>query len=371
MEALAKKILYHSFFKWLKQNFLFHLFALKENAMRVDLRSDTVTKPNSAMYNAMMEAVVGDDVFGEDEAINELEFKTASFFGMPAGLYCPSGTMTNQIAIKCHTQPGDEVICDESSHVYQYEGGGIAFNAACSVRLITGDRGRVSAQQVAQAINKKDDVHKANSRLVSLENTSNRGGGACYDWEQIRDIKNVCAANELSLHLDGARLWNAIVANNENPLWYGETFNSISVCFSKGLGAPVGSVLLGDKKFIQKARRIRKVFGGGMRQAGILAAACTYALEHNIERLQIDHQHALAISKALEQKDYVKMILPVTTNIIIFETYTPEQTTAFVSKMDEKGILLFAFAPNRVRIVLHLDISSSMVDYMLSQINTV
>ncbi len=352
-------------------HFLFHLFAIKGNSMRVDLRSDTVTKPSPEMYKAMMEAVVGDDVFGEDEAINELETKTAAWFGMEAGIYCPSGTMTNQLAIKCHTQPGDEVICDESSHIYQYEGGGIGFNSGCSVKLLNGDHGRISANQVVQSINKKDDIHKANSRMVSLENTSNRGGGACYDWEEIRKIKNVCVANELSLHLDGARVWNAIVANNENPVWYGESFDSISVCFSKSLGAPVGSVLLGNKNLIQKARRFRKIFGGGMRQAGILAAACTYALEHNIKRLQIDHQYALVISKALEQKHFVKRVLPVSTNIIIFETHTTEQTTVFVKIMLSKDIHLFAMAPNRVRIVLHLDVSSAMVDYMLAQLNRI
>ncbi len=337
--------------------------------MRIDLRSDTVTKPSPEMYNAMNEAKVGDDVFGEDEAINELEHKTAAWFGMQAGLYCPSGTMTNQLAIKCHTQPGDEVICDESSHIYQYEGGGIAFNSGCSVKLLYGNNGRLSANQVAQAINKNEDIHKSHSRMVSLENTSNRGGGSCYDWDQIRDIKNVCTANNLAFHLDGARVWNAIVANNENPLWYGEAFDSLSVCFSKGLGAPVGSVLLGDKNLIKKARRFRKIFGGGMRQSGILAAACTYALENNIERLRIDHQHALAISNALEQKDFVKLILPVSTNIIIFETHTPEQTSAFVNHMLSKDIQLFAIAPNRVRIVLHLDVSNNMVDYVLTQVN--
>ena len=238
----------------------------------IDYRSDTVTRPTPAMQEAMRDAPLGDDVFGEDPSINQLEAKTAALFGMEAALFCPSGTMTNQIAIKCHTQPGDEVICDESSHIYQYEGGGIAFNAGASVRLLHGDRGRLTADLVKAAIN-PDDVHKPVSRLVSLENTCNRGGGACYDFSEIQRMSALCSQQGLAFHLDGARLWNALVAKNETPLAYGQAFDSISVCLSKSLGCPVGSLLLGKKDFIRKARRIRKVFGGGMRQAGMLAAA--------------------------------------------------------------------------------------------------
>lgn len=336
--------------------------------MLVDLRSDTVTKPTEAMYHAMMQARVGDDVFGEDASINDLEAKTAAWFGMEAGLFCPSGTMTNQLAIKCHTQPGDEVICDESSHVYQYEGGGIAFNSASSVKLIQGDLGRITTEDVVQGMNKREDVHKAVTRMVSLENTTNRGGGACYEWQQINAIKKTCEENELILHLDGARVWNAIVANRENPHWYGEAFDSMSVCFSKSLGAPVGSVLLGRNNFIQKARRFRKVLGGGMRQAGILAAACTYALENNIERLVEDHQHAATIAAALGTKEYVKMILPVNTNIIIFQTYTTQQTKDFVSRMQQNKILVFDIASDRVRMVLHLDVNPDMVEYVIAHL---
>lgn len=234
----------------------------------IDFRSDTVTTPTTGMLQAMMHAKVGDDVFGEDPTINALEEKSASMFGMEAALFCPSGTMTNQIAIKCHTQPGDEIICDKLSHIYQYEGGGIAFNSGCSVQLIDGNYGRIKAAQVEAAINNRNDAHKAYSKLVSLENTANRGGGSCYDFDDIKAIKKVCEANNLLLHLDGARLFNAIVAKNESPKDYGKVFDSISICISKGLGAPVGSVLIGTKNFIKKARRVRKVFGGGMRQAG-------------------------------------------------------------------------------------------------------
>jgi threonine aldolase len=337
--------------------------------MIIDYRSDTVTKPTQGMMDAMFNAKVGDDVFGEDPSINELEQLSASMFGMQAGLFCPSGTMTNQIAIKCHTQPGDEVICDESSHVYQYEGGGIAFNSGASVKLLYGDRGRITAEQVKIAIN-PDDNHKARTRLVSLENTSNRGGGSCYNLEEIKKVKAVCEENNLSLHLDGARLWNALVAKNESAKQYGEVFDSISICLSKGLGCPVGSVLLGKKDFIKKARRIRKVFGGGMRQAGFLAAAGIYALQNNIGRLKEDHEHARMIGEALKPNIIVKSVLPIETNIIIFETNNNTTAPAVVEKLNEKGILTYAIAPDRVRLVVHLDISPSMISKTIETIKT-
>ena len=245
--------------------------------MIIDLRSDTVTLPSQGMKDAMHTAPLGDDVFGEDPSILELETYAASLFGKEKALFCPSGTMTNQIAIKCHTQPGDEVICDEYSHVYQYEGGGIAFNSSASVRLLQGNRGRITADQVKEAI-QPDDIHKPHSSLVVLENTANRGGGSCYDFNDIIQIGKVCTDNKLAFHIDGARLFNAMIAKNETPAQYGKAFDTLSICLSKGLGAPVGSLLLGDAPFIKKAKRIRKVFGGGMRQAGSLAAAGLYAL---------------------------------------------------------------------------------------------
>ena len=328
--------------------------------MIIDFRSDTVTKPSPAILQAMMTAKVGDDVFGEDPSINELEKVSADMFGMESGLFCPSGTMTNQIAIKCHTQPGDEVICDESAHVYQYEGGGIAFNSSASVKLLYGNRGRINAEQVKSAIN-LDDNHKANTHLVCLENTSNRGGGSCYDFKEIEKIKLVCVENDLSLHLDGARLWNALVAKNETPKQYGETFDSISICLSKGLGCPVGSILLGKKDFIKKARRIRKVFGGGMRQAGFLAAAGIYALQNNIERLKQDHDHAKQIGEAIAKNSIAKSVFPIETNIIIFETVDSTTAAAIVEKLKQKEILSYAIAPDRIRLVVHLDITEEMV----------
>lgn len=319
------------------------------------------------MLEAMLKAPVGDDVFGEDPTVNRLEAMTADIFGMEAALFCPSGTMTNQIAIKCHTQPGDEVICDERSHIYLYEGGGIAFNSGCQVKLINGDRGRITAEQVEKGIN-PTDVHKAPTSLVSLENTSNRGGGSCYDFSEIQRIKEVCESNKLKFHLDAARLFNALVARNESPLQYGEIFDSISVCLSKGLGAPVGSVLLGKRDFINRARRIRKVFGGGMRQAGYIAAAGIYALESNIERLVEDHVHARQIAEALEKKEFIGTIIPVETNILIFEVtgaYTPSSLCATLQKND---VLCLPVSESQVRMVTHLDFTKEMLNRLLKLI---
>lgn len=328
----------------------------------IDLRSDTVTRPSKAMLQAMATAPTGDDVFGEDPTINALEQKMAEMFGMEAGLFCPSGTMTNQIAIKCHTQPGDEVICDKLSHIYQYEGGGIAFNSGCSVKLLDGDRGRINAAQVFESINNKNDVHKAFSSLVSLENTANRGGGACYDLENISAIKEVCKEGNLKLHLDGARLFNAIVAKDQNPKGYGYLFDSISICLSKGLGTPVGSVLLGNGNLISKARRIRKIFGGGMRQAGIVAAAGLYALDHNILRLKEDHEHATLIARSLAAKDFTGEQLPVETNIICFEVTGRFTPPSLVMALKAHDILCLAISPTQVRMVTHLDITPQMLE---------
>lgn len=336
--------------------------------MQIDLRSDTFTKPSTAMLNAMFTAKVGDDVFGEDPSVNYLEALAADMFGMEASIFCPSGTMTNQIAIKCHTQPGDEVICDELSHVYQFEGGGIAFNSASSVKLLQGDRGRITAEQLSTSINNKFDVHKSNSSLVSLENTTNFGGGACYNFEEIIKIKEVCLQHNLKLHIDGARLFNALVAKNETPKQYGEIFDSISICLSKGLGTPVGSLLLGNQNLIKKAKRIRKVFGGGMRQAGFLAAAGTHALQHNVERLTDDHIAAKEIARALMEKDFVGKIMPVETNIIIFEVinnYTPKE---LVERLKQDEILCLSISATQVRMVTHLDVTKEMLKKLVQVI---
>jgi len=328
--------------------------------MSIDLRSDTVTRPTPAMLDAMMHAEVGDDVFGEDPSVNRLEKMAAGLFGMEAALYSPTGTMSNQIGIKCHTQPGDEVICERTSHVYVYEGGGIAFNSGSQVRTIEGDLGRIRGAQILEVIN-PDDVHRARTSLVSLENTANRGGGSCYDWEEVLRIRQVCNEHRLKLHLDGARLFNAMVARGQSAQNYGEVFDSISVCLNKGLGCPIGSILMGPAAFIRQARRIRKVFGGGMRQAGFMAAAGIYALQHHIDRLAIDHAHAKEIGAALERKPWVRAILPVETNIVIFHLDPSMPAKALTQRLKEFDILAIPIAPHSVRFVTHLDITPEMV----------
>lgn len=330
-----------------------------------DLRSDTVTKPSPAMLQAMFSAPVGDDVYGEDPTVNALEAKAAALFGMEAALFCPSGTMTNQIAIKAHTAPLTEVICDVTSHIYQYEGGGIAFNSLASVALVHGERGKITPQQVASHIRPLDNIHFPETRLVSLENTSNKGGGAFYTLAEIAAISEVCKHHHLALHLDGARVFNALAASGDDAKAYGLYFDSISVCLSKGLGAPVGSVLLGSKEFIKKGRRIRKVLGGGMRQAGILAAAGIYALDNNVERLQQDHRKAKALEEALLQANYVESILPVDTNIVIFKLNDKYTDAAFVEALAKQGILASSFGPQMIRFVTHLDVTDEMQQHLL------
>ena len=328
--------------------------------MRIDLRSDTVTVPTRPMLDAMIQARVGDDVFREDSTVTELESRLANEFDMEAGIFCPSGTMTNQIAIKMHTQPADEVVCDKTAHVYIYEGGGIAFNSGCQVRALEGDRGRINARQVEDAIN-PDDVHKAPTRLVCLENTANRGGGSCYDFDAILAIREVCDRHGLILHLDGARIYNALIHKGESPKQYGKVFDSISICLSKGLGCPVGSVLVGKKRDIDRARRIRKVFGGGMRQAGFMAAAGLYALDHHVQRLAEDHRHAMELAEALKDKDFVGDILPVETNIVIFEVKGRHTAAGLAEKLRRHDIFTVAIAPTQIRMVTHLDISPEMI----------
>ncbi len=329
--------------------------------MIIDLRSDTVTKPSKEMLEAMFNAEVGDDVFGEEPTVNALEEKTAKLFGKEAALFCPSGTMTNQIAIKIHTQPGDEVLCDATAHIYNYEGGGISFNSGAQAKLLQGERGQISAQQVIENINPNFDWLTRTS-LVCIENTANRAGGSYYSLQQMQELANVCKENKLNYHLDGARIFNAITENNYTPLDLGKLFDSISVCFSKGLGAPVGSVLLGDKEFISKARRVRKVFGGGMRQAGYLAAAGIYALDNNILRLKDDHKRAKQLSTIISGLSYVDTILPVDTNIIIFNLNEKMKPDLFVQQLAANNIKASGFGKQAIRFVTHLDFTDEMLE---------
>lgn len=326
----------------------------------INLISDTVTKPTEAMISYMMKADVGDDVFGEDPTINVLQEKVADMFGKEAALFCPSGTMTNQIAIKVNTKPLDELICDIDSHVYQYETGGYAFHSGVAVNLIQGKNGKIAADQIASVIKPGYDWQPI-SRLVVLENTCNKGGGSYYTLDEVAPIADLCKSKELKLHLDGARIFNALVETGEDTKDWGRHFDTISICMSKGLGAPVGSLLLGDKETIREARRFRKVMGGGMRQAGYLAAACIYALDNHIDNLKIDNDKAKKIGLLLSQMPYVKSIKPVFTNILIFELQDNIKDTDFLEKLKSKGILATAFGNNTIRFVFHLQITDEMV----------
>lgn len=338
--------------------------------MEINLISDTVTTPTKGMLAAMMSAKVGDDVFKEDATVNALEEKTAALFGMEAALFFPSGTMANQTAIKVNTQPGEQLICDHYAHIFNYEGGGVSFNSGVSCKLIAGHRGMITAKQVTAAINPPDFYHSPLTTLVSLENTTNKGGGAIWDFQEMKAIKEVCTAHGLKFHLDGARLWNALAVTGEDPKLYGNLFDSISVCLSKGLGCPVGSVLLGSKDFIAKALRVRKVFGGGMRQAGFLAAAGIYALDHHRERLKEDHKKAKEIKAILSEKDFIASVSPVDTNIIIFElNESVLDTEAFMHKMDENNIRLISMGSGKLRLVTHLNYTDEMHSHLLSILN--
>jgi threonine aldolase len=322
----------------------------------VDLRSDTVTRPTREMLEAMMQARVGDDVLGEDETVNALQSKAANMFGMDAALFCPTGTMSNQIGIKVHTQPADEVICSDLAHIYLFEAGGIAFHSASSVRLLSGGHGRFTADQVRSNINSRDDAHLPWTRLVAIENTVNKGGGACWDVKEIADIRAVCDEHVLALHLDGARLFNALVARAESSHIYGGLFHTISICLSKGLGAPAGSLLLGPKDLIRKAHRLRKLMGGGMRQAGYLAAAGIYALDHNVHRLKEDHDRAKVIEAELRGMGYVTEVLPAETNIVIARLEADISVEAFLCHLRKHGVRASSMGGHLVRFVLHLDV---------------
>jgi threonine aldolase len=329
--------------------------------MTIDLRSDTVTKPTAEMLEVMFRARVGDNVFAEDPSVEELENKIAKLFSHEAALFCPSGTMTNQIAIKVHTQPGDELLCDANSHIYNYEGGGISFNSGVQAKLLQGDRGRIHAAQITDNINPNHDWLTKTS-LVCVENTVNRSGGTVYNFSTLQELSSTCKQHQLKYHMDGARIFNALNVTNDSPQVVGKLFDSISVCFSKGLGAPVGSALIGSKEFIDKARRIRKVFGGGMRQSGYLAAACSYALDNHVQRLSDDHQRAKELENILLSLPYVKSCMPVETNILIFTLHDSISGDSFVKQCAAKGLMCTAFAKQNIRFVTHLDFTDAMLE---------
>ena len=326
----------------------------------IDLRSDTVTKPTKGMMQAIINAEVGDDVYKEDPTVNKLERKLADMFGMDEALFFPTGSMANQAAIKLHTQPADQLICDKWAHVFNYEGGGASFNSGVSCKLVDGNRGMITAAQVEENINPPDFYHSPLTTLVCLENTTNKGGGACYDFEEIKKIRKVCDEHNLGLHLDGARLFNALVAKKEDPKDYGKVFDTISVCLSKGLGTPLGTVLIGNKKIMKNAMRVRKVLGGGMRQIGFMAAAGIYALENQVERLAEDHKRASEIGKILKEQDYVGEVEPVETNIVIFYLKNASDEAEFMKDLQQENIRISNMGQGKLRIVTHLDYSEEM-----------
>ncbi|MGO4821175.1 MULTISPECIES: threonine aldolase family protein [unclassified Flavobacterium] len=337
--------------------------------MEINLVSDTITKPTYEMLQYMFNAEVGDDVYKQDPTVIELEDTIAQIFGMEAGLFFPSGTMANQAALKLHTQPGEQIIADKYAHVYLYEGGGASFNSGVSFALLDGDRGMITAEQVAAAINDPEFYHSPLTSLVCVENTTNKGGGACYEIEDLQKIKAVCDANNLKFHLDGARIWNALIAKKQDPKSFGKLFDTISVCLSKGLGAPIGSVLLGDKATIHRALRIRKILGGGMRQVGYLAAAGLYALDHNISRLAEDHRRAKELGEILSTREWVAKVEPVETNILIFTLKSNYSEKDLVEKLKQKNISISSMGQGKLRMVTHLDYREVMHTYVLETLS--
>ena len=339
--------------------------------MKIDLRSDTVTKPTQGMIDAMASASLGDDVYAEDPTVNALQSRLAAMFGKEKALFFPTGTMTNQAAIKLHTQPGEQLICDKYAHVYNYEGGGVSFNSGVSCKLIDGNRGMITAKQVSESINPPDFYHSPLTTLVALENTTNKGGGGCWDFSEIKKIKTVCEDHNLGFHLDGARLWNALEVTKETPKDYGAVFDTISVCLSKGLGCPIGSVLIGDSVIMEKAIRIRKMLGGGMRQVGVLAAAGLYALDHHRKRLSEDHQKANEIGQILQTKSYVAKLQPIETNILIFELASHINADKFVLNLEKKGVLISNMGGGKLRMVTHLDYNLEMHEKLIEILESI
>ena len=333
--------------------------------MKIDLRSDTITRPTEGMREAMMSAQVGDDVYKEDPSVNALEERLATIFGMDAALFFPTGSMANQTALKLHTNPGEQVICDKYAHIYNYEGGGASFNSGISCKLIDGYRGMFTAAQARAAINPPDFYHSPLTTLIEIENTTNKGGGACWDFKELIKIRQLADEHGLGYHLDGARLWNALAAKEESPMQYGALFDTISVCLSKGLGCPIGSVLLGKKELMDKAIRVRKILGGGMRQVGYLAAAGLYALEHHRTRLNEDHKKAKELSSVLQSNSKIKVVEPVETNIIIFELNDGVDELAFIDDLEKQEVSIIAMGSNKLRMVTHLDYTDRMHSKML------
>lgn len=338
--------------------------------MKIDLRSDTVTKPTKGMLDAMLTAEVGDDVYKEDPSINALEQRLADMFGMDEALFFPTGSMANQAALKLHTNPGEQVICDKYAHIYNYEGGGASFNSGISCKLVDGHRGMFTAEQAEASINPPDFYHSPLTSLIAVENTTNKGGGACWDFDELKKLRQVAINHNLGYHLDGARLWNALIATGQTPKQYGELFDTISVCLSKGLGCPMGSVLIGNSELMKGAIRIRKILGGGMRQVGFAAAAGLYSLDNHFDRLALDHKKAIELGAVLAENNSIEKVEPIETNIIIFELKSHVNETDFLNKLTEKGIKIIGMGSNKLRMVTHLDYTDAMHEWVLEVLKT-
>jgi len=339
--------------------------------MEINLISDTVTKPSPEMLQAMFSAQVGDDVFKQDPTVNAFEKIVADLFGMEAALFFPTGTMANQTAIKLNTNPGDQIICDKWSHIHLYESGGASANSGVNFNLLDGKRGMITAEQVKEGINDPEFYHTPLSKMVGIENTTNKGGGACYEIAELQKIKQVCVDHNLKYHLDGARLWNAMIAKKQQPKQFGQLFDTISVCFSKGLGAPIGSVLLSNAETMHKALRVRKIFGGNMRQSGYLAAAGIYALQNNITRLEEDHRRAKELGNQLEKCTWVSKVEPVETNIIVFSVQPHIEDQQLMDKLKQKGIAISLLGKGKLRMVTHLDYRQVMHEYVLETLEKI
>ena len=330
----------------------------------IDLRSDTVTKPTQRMKQVMLKAEVGDDVFGEDELTNNFQAKMATLFGMEAGLYVPSGTMSNQLALKVLTQPSNEVLIESKGHILQYETGGASSLSSVQLLPLQGYLGKLSSEQISPAVRGAYDW-EPETKVVCIEHSTNKGGGTVYSLDELRSIKQECEQHDLYVHVDGARIWNALVATGQKPQEIGQIADTLSICFSKGLGAPVGSMLLSSTKNIAKARRFRKMWGGGMRQIGLLTAAADYAVEHHWPKLALDHEHAKTFAQTIAETSALQIDLDsVQTNIVLFDTGV-RTAIEVLEIFGQNGIKMVPFGPSTVRATFHFQIEEADVNRLL------
>ncbi len=336
----------------------------------IDLRSDTVTTPTPEMREAMAKAEVGDDVFGEDPTVNALEEKVAQMFGFEAGLFTPSGTMANQLAVNVLTDQGDEVLIEETGHIFNYESTAASHLSSVLLRPLQGTKGKLSADQLTDLIRGAYEW-EPRTKVIALENSTNKGGGCCYTEQELAAISSFATQNDVSVHLDGARIWNAMTTTKTAPKFYSRVADTLSVCFSKGLGAPVGSMILSSQKNIIEGRRMRKMWGGGMRQIGLLAAAADYAIEHHLPKLKEDHRRARELAETISQCSQLSMDLEsVETNILVFDVKEISAEEA-VAQLAEEGIKVVPFGPNTLRVTFHFQIDDEDLEKVKAAFRTI